>query len=511
MAYTTFAAIAVGSNDVFMKIYQISASKGIKQIDYVSQYLAIGRDTYRYGKISNDIVDELSQILARFKKKMKEYQVTTYQAYASSAIREAENREFILDQVSLKTGIDIHVLSNSERHYLMYKGIASHNADFDNVIQKNTAIIDMGAGSIQISMFDKQALATTQNLKIGSMRLQGLLERQQERLSGYKDMIAEYISNEIDTFNNYFMKDKSIKNIIAVGDEIDAMRRMVPELHITDSIDSGQMSIIYDKIVKKSAEEINAEYEIPLEIADTLLPAAEIYKVFLARSKAELIWTPGIDICDSIAANYADESGKVLLKHDFKQDIISMAKNLSKRYHSNRVHISNVLNIGLEIFDTMKDIHGLNDRNRLYLQIAIILHDCGKYITMNAGGRESYNIIMASEIIGLSHRERELVACIVKYNTVYLPAYTELEGVLNKDEYILITKLTAILRVANAMDRSHKQKIGKITVERKNKKLILNTDTLADISLERTLFGNKADFFEDVYGIRPIIKQRRNL
>ncbi|MBQ4231864.1 MAG: exopolyphosphatase, partial [Lachnospiraceae bacterium] len=59
--------------------------------------------------------------------------------------------------------------------------------------------------------------------------------------------------------------------------------------------------------------------------------------------------------------------------------------------------------------------------------------------------------------------------------------------------------------------RSHKQKIGKITVERKNKKLILNTDTLADISLERTLFGNKADFFEDVYGIRPIIKQRRNL
>jgi exopolyphosphatase/guanosine-5'-triphosphate,3'-diphosphate pyrophosphatase len=130
---------------------------------------------------------------------------------------------------------------------------------------------------------------------------------------------------------------------------------------------------------------------------------------------------------------------------------------------------------------------------------------------MNAGGRESYNIIMASEIIGLSHRERELVACIVKYNTVYLPAYTELEGVLNKDEYILITKLTAILRVANAMDRSHKQKIGKITVERKNKKLILNTDTLADISLERTLFGNKADFFEDVYGIRPIIKQRRNL
>ena len=76
MAYTTFAAIDVGSNDVCMKIYQISASKGIKEIDYVSRYLAIGRDTYRYGKISNAIVDELSQVLNRFKKKMKEYQAS---------------------------------------------------------------------------------------------------------------------------------------------------------------------------------------------------------------------------------------------------------------------------------------------------------------------------------------------------------------------------------------------------------------------------------------------------
>ncbi|MCR4717053.1 MAG: exopolyphosphatase [Lachnospiraceae bacterium] len=510
MAYTTFAAIDVGSNDVAMKIYQISAGKGIKQIDYVSQYLAIGRDTYRYGKIRSELIDELSQVLSRFQKKMKEYQVDAYLAYASSALREADNREFILDQIYLKTGIDINVLSNSERHYLMYKGIASRTVDFNNVIQKNTAIIDMGAGSIQISIFDKQALSVTQNLKIGSMRLKGLLEGNQKIGAGYKDMLAEYISNEIDSFSNYFMKDKSIKNIIAVGDEIDAMRRLAPELHITDSIDSNQMAIIYDRIVKTSAEDISDKYEIALEVADILLPAAEIYKCFLDRSKAEIIWTPGIDLCDSIAAEYADESGKVKLSHDFKQDIVSMAKSVSKRYHSNRAHISNVSNIGLEIFDTMKDIHGLTSRNRLYLQIAIILHDCGKYITMNAGGRESYNIIMASEIIGLSHRERELVAMIVMYNTVYLPAFSELEGELSREEYITITKLIAILRVANAMDRSHKQKVGKIEVERKNKKLMLNVDSLADISLEKVLFEPKADFFEEVYGIRPIIKQRRN-
>ena len=509
MAYSIFSAIDVGSNDVTMKIYQISKSGGIKQLDYVSQYIAIGHDTYRYGKIGNGLVEELCQVLSRFQKKMEEYRVDDYFACASSAFREASNREVILDQVKLKTGINIKVVSNSERHYLMYKGIASRKTDFNNVIQKNTAIMDMGAGSVQISVFDKQALAVTQNLRIGAMRIQGLLANQQDRTIGFQDMLIEYISNELDTFSNYHMKDRSIKNIIAVGDEIEAMKRIVPELEIKDSITGVQMEQIYKRIASTQPQKLSEQYGIPIEIAIIMLPSAMVYKIFLERSKAELIWTPGIDLCDSMAADYADRNGKVLLNHDFQQDILSIARNIAKRYHCNKVHIADVLEIALPIFDRMKKIHGLTDRERLLLQIAVILHDCGKYINMNAGGDDAYNIIMATEIIGLSHKERELVANIVMYNTVWLPSYMELDQSMSRDDYIVICKLTAILRVANALDRSHKQKIDKISVSLKDNILYLKTDTIADISLEKALFSSKASFFEEVYGILPVIKQRR--
>ncbi len=509
MAYTIFAAIDVGSNDVSMKIYQISASRGIKKLDYVRQYLALGKDTYRQGKISYDNVEELCQVLLRFKAKMKEYKVQDYKAYASSAIREAANREVILDQIKLKTDIDVNVASNSERHYLMYKGIASHTADFNNVIQKNTAILDMGAGSVQISIFDKQALAITQNLRIGAMRIQGLLENERDRIIGFQDMLMEYVGNELDTFNNFYMKERSIKNLIAVGDEIDAMRKIIPKLSNKDSIDSEQMNEIYNKIAGSQPNQLGLEYGIPLEVANILLPAAVIYKIFLDRSKAELIWTPGIDFCDSIAADYADNKKKVPLNHDFQEDILSMARSIAKRFHCNKTHINDVLVIANEIFDRMKRVHGLDKRARLLLQIAVIIHDCGKYINMNAGGEDAYNIIMATEIIGLSHKERELVANVVKYNTVWLPAYHLLDQHMSREDYIFISKLTAILRVANALDRSHKQKISSIKATLKDKSLIIVTDTIADISLEKTLFTSKADFFEEVYGIRPIIKQRR--
>ena len=509
MAYYVFAAIDVGSNNISMKIYQISKTKGIKELDYVSQYLALGRDSYGTGNISNSLVDELGRILLRFKEKMKEYQVQEYCAYATSAIREARNKEFILDQIKLRTGIEVKVASNSERHYLMYKGIASKKTDFNNVIQKNTAIVDMGAGSVQVSIFDKQALAVTQNLRIGALRVQGMLLAEKDRTIGFHDMLTEYIENEFDAFSNYHMKERSIKNIIAVGDEIAAMKKIVPELAIKDAITSEQMEQIYRRIVSSQPQQLAGQYGVPIEVADILLPAVLVYKAFLERSKAELIWTPGIDLCDSIAADYADEKGIVPLNHDFQEDIISSARNISKRYRCNKTHINDVSAIAVSIFDRMKKMHGLGKRERLLLQIAVILHDCGKYINMNASGDNAFHIIMATEIIGLSHKERELVANIVKYNFIWLPAYMQLDQSMSHEDYITVSKLTAILRVANALDRSHKQKIKEIKVSLQDGVLYLITDTISDISLEKALFYRKADFFEEVYGVRPVIKQRR--
>ena len=73
-----------------------------------------------------------------------------------------------------------------------------------------------------------------------------------------------------------------------------------------------------------------------------------------------------------------------------------------------------------------------------------------------------------------------------------------------------IAKLSAILKVANAMDRSHKQKASSYQIVVKDKQLVITVDTLYDLALERGLFDDKADFFEQVYGIKPVLKQKRS-
>lgn len=91
--------------------------------------------------------------------------------------------------------------------------------------------------------------------------------------------------------------------------------------------------------------------------------------------------------------------------HNFENDILVAARNIAKRYSTGKDHIKGTTDLALAIFDSMKKVHGMGDRERLLLQIAVQLHDCGKYISMGDVAECSYQIIMATEIIGLSTEE----------------------------------------------------------------------------------------------------------
>lgn len=511
MAYKMFAAIDMGSNDISMKVFEVAARKGFREIDYVTNMIELGSDTYTSGRISNDSVDSVCDILMKFKRKMREYGVESYVAYATSAVREALNGAMFLDQIKLRTEIDVKVLSNSEHRFMMYKGLAAKYDNLNDIIAKNTALIDIGAGSVQISLFDKLSLVSTQNIPIGSVRVRDYLSILEHKTVRLDKVIEEYVDNEMSTFRSIYLKDKEIKNVIAIGDEIINLIKTAPELNITDTISKEQFEYIYSKIVDKDPNDLVNLFGVPFERATLLVPSAIICLSFLEQSKAELVWAPDVVLCDGIVADYMDKARNSFIDRSFDEDIIDSAHSIARRYKCNKIHIQNVTRIALGIFDSIKKIHGLGKKERLQLELSAILHDCGKFINMNDGANNSYNIIMSTEIMGLSHREREEVANIVKYNTLYLPSYDEAKHVLGDASYIKVAKLAAILRIANAMDRSHKQKIDKFTVTLKNNELLITADTLSDLTLETGLFYAKADFFEKVYSIRPVLKQKRSV
>ena len=218
MAVTTFAAIDVGSYDLEMKIFEMSGKGGMKQVDDIRHRLDLGSDTYAEGKISYGAVNELCAILQEFQNIMKAYKVNDYKAYGTSAIRETQNTKILLDQIRQRTGVKIDVLSNSEQRFMDYKSIASKTEDFNKIMEKGTAIVDIGGSSIQISLFEKGSLISTQNMRLGVLRLQEKLNHLNAASAKIEELIDELATAQLSVFKKMYLKDCKIENIIVVDD-----------------------------------------------------------------------------------------------------------------------------------------------------------------------------------------------------------------------------------------------------------------------------------------------------
>lgn len=510
----TFAAIDVGSYALEMKIFEMSDEKGIKLIDTLRHQIDLGTDTYIGGRVSNEKIDELCNILREFKDTCEYMKVDDYRAYGTSALREASNQAIILDRIMQRSGIKIEPLSNSEQRYLHYKAVAYRNSEaFDEALGKKTAILDIGGSSIQISLFDDGRLITTQNLKLGVLRLQERMNHLNARTRHYEELLQEIISSQLSVFKKLYLKDFVINNLILVDDYISEATIHLQNDNKKDTLDNVAINRIFEVMADLTTAEIAKELDIPEDNVNLCHISAVLLKSISDLAEIEKVWVPGVTLGDGMAYEYAEAHGLIRGGHDFERDIISSAQNLSKRFNGSRKRSETLEAIALNIFDTTKDIHGMNERDRILLRLATMLHDCGKYISMVNLGECSYNIIIYSEIIGISHKEREIVANVVKYNHQDF-SYDEVfnrSTDLNREECLRISKLIALLRLANGLDRSHKQKFRDVQIELEDDELIFTVTTPVDITLEKGLFYNRAEFFEEVFSVKPVIRQKGGL
>lgn len=504
----TFAAIDVGSYELSMKIFEFSGKNKMKEIDHIRHRIDLGTETYSTGKLSCEKVEELCRVLKEYREIMKTYRVDDYKAYGTSAIREMENVGIVLDQIAQRTGVRIEVLSNSEQRFLDYKAIASKGEEFDRMLEKGTAIVDIGGGSIQISLFDRGRLTTTQNLRLGVLRLRERLGHINARTSQLEDLLNELADAQLSVLRKFYLKDTKIEHIILVDDYL-SLWMQKNEAYMT----AGAYARFMDTLRVKGRSEIATRLGVTEENVELMSISAVLVNRLIAMTDADRLWAPGATLCDGIAYEYAEQQKMVISGHDFEKDIVDCALNISRRYLGSRRRAETLESLTMTIFDSLKRLHGLGKRERLYLQIAAILHDCGKYISLVNLGECSYHIIMSTEIIGLSHMEREIVADIVRFNHDEFHYYEELSrnSSLDKRAYLTMAKLTAILRIANGLDRSHKQKFKNVKAVLKDKELILTVDTGEDITLEKGLFGERAQFFVEVFNVQPVIRQKRTL
>ncbi len=508
-----FAAIDVGSYELSMKIFEINRKGTMRQVDHLRRGIDMGTDSYATGKLGYDVLRELCDTLREYRNIMLSYGVEEYVAYGTSAIRETKNTSILLDQIEQITGIHVEVLSNSEQRFLDYKSIAFQGEEFERFIEKNTIILDIGGGSLQMSVFNKDNLVSTQNLKMGVLRILDRMNTIGASRRQFDHLITEYFGPSLDTYKKLYLRDRNIENLIIVDDYIAPIIKKGLLRGISGNIaDINTVNHYIEVAGTMTKGELARKVEMPEDSVPLLYISLILLKNVMKISGATTIWAPGVTLCDGIAYEYADRNGLIKLNHSFEDDIIAGAVQMSKRYMGSKKRSDTLVALSLAIFDKVAEQHGLDKRDRLLLQIASILHDCGKYVSLYNLAECSYNIIMSTEIMGLSHKERTIVANVVKYNQLVFEYYDEMaqHTAIEYKDHMRIAKLTAILRLANGLDRSHKNKFEDITIEIRNHEIVITTFTDEDITLEKELLDNRSDFFREVYNLKPVIKQKRS-
>jgi len=512
MSKKVVAAIDVGSHALRMKIGELNKSGKFKELENIRKIAVLGHDTFTKGKLSFESVDHVCDLLKLFKKSFDDYGVEHYEAMATSAIREASNRDYIVDQIRLKTGLEIDVISNSQEQFLTHKAIKNDLEDYSTIINEGAVIVVVGAGSIQITTYKNGQLESSQNVKMGALRIREVFGGMEENLRNYHKIIDEYIATNLEGVD-FFNQKGEYEHLIAVGGEISIISKIIEEKYgdEIENLTKKQFNKLFKQILGMTNEEIVDTFKIKKERADIIIPSMMLFRKFIEKVNNNTIITPKVSLSDGIIRSIHEDLSESRMSHENVRDVVTNARVLATKFHYNDLHAETVEKHSMILFDRLKNLHGLTEE-RVLLQVAAILHDIGKIISLDKHYMHSYDIIKSLEIFGLSEEQMEMVANIACYHSMVKPSETHNNfASLPRETRAKVAKLIAIIRLADALDRSHKAKFEIKSIKLREKSLIISAvcDINIDTNLEEWTFSKKADFFVEVFGVTPTLKIKR--
>lgn len=497
------AAIDIGSNSIRMVVAQVFADGTFEILERLKQAFRLGQDTFRKGRLRAPTMRAATLVLRKYQEVLRTYDVQQVRAVATSAVREASNADTFLDRIFVATGLDVRAISSAEESRLNI--CAVREAVGKKFLARRQAIVvEVGGGSTILSLLNKGKIQATQSLAIGSIRLQEVLETSSQRVEQAANMIEQQINSAIAATTGV-LPLKKIKTFIALGGDVRWAAKQVGkagEIPGVINVQPKRLKSLIKQYEKYSADHLTRSLKIPFIEAETLTPALMVYYALLQATSAEEMVVSKVSMRDGLLYDLARTvSGK---KPEIDSThILNSTRAVAEKYHVDLHHANHVCELAERICDELIKRQWLNVEHKTLLQAAAILHEVGIFISSRAHHKHSYYIVANAEIFGFDPKELEIVAHIARYHRRSKPKASHVEYTrLSREEKMIINKLAAILRVADALDANRTQDIKNFICRIEDDELIITPTIGGDLTLERRALAMKGDLFEEIYGLK---------
>ncbi|MCQ2575547.1 MAG: HD domain-containing protein [Treponema sp.] len=509
---TPESVIEIGSTGVRLLVAEVTSDKKQNILDRAEMPLPLGKDVFTSGVISQETSNLLVQILKRYKEQLMGWGITPEQSacFASIAFRDAKNCDPILDRVLVQTGFKIKIIDGIEENRLMYLAVADaikdQPVDFKN---DDTVILVVGGSTSEMMMMSDGKMAGVHSLKIGTVRIDHHMGMSDEGAYSYEN-VNHYIEESINNTKGSLESElnlSQVKQFIAVGHDVTlaALQKGKPISTFLWEIKKEDFESFVMEIQKYTIDECRAKFKIPYHEAETLQLSLLIYSKFMNLTQAKTLIVPETNIRNGYILSKTSSENDELQK-EFDMQITASARNLLRKYHGDENHAECVRMISTKLYDTMKNELAMDDHARTLLETAAILHDIGVFIRYDNHNIHGSYIVQNSEIFGLNRIDKTIVAEITRFHKgSIMPQDSETFLMLPRSSRMMILKLTAILRIADALDRGHIQKFTDFSITLEQNSLIIHTKKGIDTVLEKIALSEKAGMFESVFGYKVIL------
>lgn len=497
------AVINIGPDFVKMRISELREEKVI-DIDFLEQSTNLGHEIFNNRKISFECLRSISEILKEYMNVMKEYGVKDYRTITSTFFKEAQNYEYVVDQIKVGNGMNLEILEDGYEKSLIYWEMMRHLKKVEK-LNENILIVYVGASSIGIAVYSSGNIIFSQNLKIGSLKLHDILGQVQDQTTDFGTVLEEYLNRVLGRVNLPINKEK-IDSLIIAGSQINLVEKFCSSSFKNNEtiIESEKLYEFYDSIKSMTGELISEKYGISLQEAELFFTTMTIYQKVLKMTNLKTVISMRSELWNGIMLQILDEKNQVSFEKSILKNAISCAKTMAEHYNCDFQHREATYNYATLIFDKLKKIHGLDEKKKLLLEISIILHEVGYFVNSKFPRISTFDIIKNLEIYGLTYREVKMIANIARYDEFTFPSVMDEDySKLESQDKLAVSKMVAIFRLANALDKSKMQKFKDINVKLTNKNLIITTQSDKNAYLEKWAFNRCVPFFEEVFGISP--------
>lgn len=511
------AVIDIGTNSIHMVLAEILPDASYKILDRFKDMTRLGNQAFATRRLSDEAVARGLDVLKTLVTLARNKGFDRIVAVATSAVREAKNGGEFVDLVAAQTGLTVRVISGIEEARLIFLGVKNSVALPDGP----TVVADVGGGSVELIVGNRDGMIHGKSLKLGAIRLADQFLSKtppsEAMLRGLEETVTAQLEEALKSF-----KTKSFDSLVATSGmagnlaEVIHLReagRPLPQ-HNLATVALKDIRALEAELARASVKERLAIPGLDPKRVDTLLPATVVLRRLLELSGLEQMTLCDKAIREGVIYDFIERHRDGLKAETEIPDVRRRnVIGLARRCQAPEIHSLHVAGLALRLFDQTKQMHGLGQLERNWLEYAAVLHDVGYLINPRQHHKHAYYLIKHSDLGGFTADEVDVLANVARYHRRALPVVKH-EGFANLAPRLkrVVKILAALLRVADALDRTHFSVVEAVHVKL-GKTMTIEATVSGDAEMELWAAKNRADLLEHVFRRRVLfteVLQRTN-